>query len=152
LIIEGSDKVGKSTVCRLLSEKLGIPVIKMKDMPRFFKKNPEEASEVYNKTIVQFKDFSFIQDRGFPSSIVYSIYYNRRYPIDYIVHEISPELKAKVFILNSKSRCADEIVTPTEQDELREIYNNFARIYGWNIIDCENLSPEEICNKILEKI
>lgn len=85
IIIEGADKVGKSTVVKKLSELMELPVIKMPDMPKYFKNHrQEEASEVFNKAVVQFAHTSFIMDSGYPSSLVYSRYFMRKYDLRYI--------------------------------------------------------------------
>ena len=151
IIIEGSDRVGKTTVCALLSKKLKVPVIKMQDMPKFFKKNPEEASEIFNKTIMQFKDFGFVLDRGYPSSIVYSTYFNRQYDLKYL-DKVIEVLQPQVFILNAKSREKDNLVSTKQQDELRNIYEVYAGLKGWTILQCDDLTPQQICNLIYGNI
>ena len=151
LIIDGADKVGKSTVCKLLAEKLKIPVIKMQDMPKYFSKNPEPASEIYNKTIVQFKDYAFIQDRGYPSSIVYSTLYNRHYPLNYL-NDMIRELEPVVFILEATPRAKDDIVSKKDQNKLRDMYMYYTRVYNWNLLMCDEKTPDQICDMILKQL
>lgn len=152
LIIDGPDKVGKSTVIQLLAKELNLPVIKMKDMPKFFKKNPEEASEIFNKTVAQFKDSSFIMDRGFPSSVVYSYAYGRDYPLGYL-DEIEDDLAPTIVILYRKTpRAKDDIVSDRMYVKIRRAYVSIAMELGWNLIDVGDLKPKEICKKILEII
>lgn len=151
LVIDGADKVGKTTVCKLLSKKLGIPVIKMQDMPKFFGDNPELASEIFNKTITQFKDTSFILDRGFPSSIVYSTLFSRKYPLDYL-NKIIDELNPRVVILEANPRATDDLVTNDEQNKLRDIYMHYSRVYNWDLLICDGSTPDQICKQILKII
>lgn len=149
LIIEGSDKSGKSTICRLLSKKLNMPVVKMKDMPKYFNTNPEEASEVFNKTIVQFKHVPFIMDRGYPSSIVYSAYFRRKADLMYI-KDIEKELKPIVIVLVTENpREEDEIVGALDQLMLNKFYRRYAVEFGWYVIEATNLTPQQICKQIL---
>lgn len=151
LIIDGADKTGKSTVCDLLSEKLNIPIIKMQDMPKFFKKNPEEASEIFNKTVAQFNESSYILDRGFPSSIVYSKYFKRKYDLSYL-YDIVKQIDPIVIILISDPRESDDLVSEDEQIELIKLYRKSAIEFGWYIIDATELSPIQTAEKILKLI
>lgn len=147
LIIDGTDKIGKTTVIELLSKNLRIPVIKMKDMSVHFKDNPEEMSEVFNKTVAQFKDFSFILDRGYPSSIVYNEFFERKYDLSYLVN-IVEELEPEVVILMGTPRAPDELISSYQQKEIEKIYKKKAIQWQWNIINVDKLTPEEICSKI----
>lgn len=151
LILEGSDKVGKTTVCNLLSKKLKLPIIKMKDMPKLFHSRPEEASEIFNKTIVQFKDFSFICDRGYPSSIVYNKYFKRGYNLSYL-DSIVNDLEPKIFVLIGESRENDDIISKRSQRNINTLYKLFSEIHGWELIYVDNKSPEDIVDEITNKL
>jgi len=151
IIIDGVDKVGKTTVCKLLSKKLQIPVIKLEGMQKFFDKCPEEVSEVFSNTVHQFESVSFILDRGFPSSLVYSKYFNRKYDFAYIDENIV-NFNARIFILDVAARDDDELIIPKQQKDIRQLYLKFANEYGWEIINCEKLTPEEICCRILKSL
>lgn len=158
IIIEGADGVGKSTVIDLLSKKLQIPVIKMPDMKKYFDKGvTEEFSELYNKTIVQFRDFDFIQDRGFPSSIVYAKVYNRSCDLSYIL-EIDKLLKPKVIILTAtdeilkQRRQFDEIISDEFRSDVNAEFVRLANNNNYQLIDTSNKTPEEVCQIILENL
>lgn len=150
LIIDGTDKVGKTTVCDILKVQLNLPLIKMKDMNVHFHVNPEVASEIFNKTIVQFKDYPFICDRGYPTSIVYSSKYERTHSLEYI-EMVKKELNPVIVILVSyKQRGEDEMIAEKDRLELQDIFQQKAEFYGWNVIDTTDLTPQEVCNQILE--
>jgi len=152
LIIDGPDRVGKTTVIKLLARDLKLPVIKMKDMPKYFKGNPEEASEIFNKTLAQFRDTSFICDRGFPSSMVYSWVFDRHYDLKYLT-KVEKALQPKVVILyRNKPRAEDKLVDSKFHKKVTETYVSMARALNWTVIDVKNLKPEQICKKIKEII
>jgi thymidylate kinase len=151
IIIEGSDKTGKSKVCKKLSKLLDLPIIKMPDMDRYFSTEPEEFSEMFNKTVAQFAHTPFIMDRGYPSSIIYSSYFKRLYDLSYL-EEVTKKLKAKVFVLDVKPREQDDLINPLQQDQIRELYIEFANNYDWSIIYCENRSVSDICETIIDLI
>lgn len=151
IIIDGADKTGKSTVCRILRDQLEIPLIKMEDMPRYFKDRAEESSEIFNKTISQFKDYSFICDRGYPSSLVYTNYFKRNYNLDYL-NTIIRRLTPQVFILRGEIRDTDELVQSMAQKEINELYGEFSKLFDWNEINTTGKTPEEIALEITAKL
>jgi thymidylate kinase len=151
IIIDGVDKTGKTTTCQLLSKLLNMPIVKMKDMSKHFKDRPEEASEIFNKTIAQFSDFSFILDRGFPSSLVYNKYYNRKYDLDYLIG-LHKKFKPQVFILIGNPRATDDIVAENEQLEIGRLYETYAQKFGWQVIDVDFQSPSSIVLEIISKL
>jgi hypothetical protein len=163
LIVDSADGLGKTTVCDLLSLELDIPVIKMADMPDYFKKNPEAASKIYNKTVVQFKEFSFIQDRGWPTSLVYSKVYKRKVKdLDYLA-EVIGKLNEKVFLLyGSKPFRSDKLVDRKKWNKLNKEYMDvidpedlkFLERVGVEIhrISIDGKTARTVCNEILKHI
>lgn len=152
VLIDGTDKVGKTTVCELLRLSTGLPLIKMKDMPIHFKKDPEGASEIFNKTIQQFHKYSFICDRGFPSSIVYSKIYNREHDFSYL-DELQKVLDPIVIILVSYAdRGKDEIVEESKRLTVQEEYIRQAKTTDWYVIDVTNLTPSQTLREIIKII
>lgn len=156
ILIDGVDGVGKTTVCQLLSEKTGYPIIKMPNMPRYFNTNPEEMSRLFNEVIVQFP-YDMILDRGYPTSLVYSKVYNRNPEnLEYLPSIVS-KLKADVYILTAGSndilnrKHRDELIDNEKRLEIDKQYVVTGRMMGWNIIDTSNLEAEDVCKKILEK-
>lgn len=156
ILIDGPDGVGKTTICQLLSKKLKIPVIKMADMPKHFKNNPEAASEVYNKTIIQFKDSSFIMDRGWPTSIVYSLVYGRSYKDLEYLKDIRGKLNEKLVILiANKPFRGDKLI---KSDKWKRINDEYAILFdevvkkGDILINTSSFTPQQICNLILKNI
>jgi thymidylate kinase len=158
IMIEGTDGSGKTTVCNLLSEKLNIPILKMPRMKKYFDKNiTEEMSELFNRTIVQFNNFSFILDRGYVSSLVYSKIYNREFDLNYI-DVIEEQLKPQIFVLTVgeeemfRRREKDEIINDLMRVKIREEYVKISEERNYKIIDTTNITPDQVCNKILENL
>ena len=157
-MIDAVDGVGKTTVCNILSEKLNAPVIKMPNMHQYFKEgNAEVFSKLFNQTIVQFKQYSFIMDRGFLSSIVYSKIYNRDFDLSYL-REIEEELACKIIVLTARPevflarKANDEIIKNEFRIKLNEEYVNLAKERGYIIIDTSDMTPEEVSDEVLKKI
>lgn len=152
IIVEGVDGTGKSTVVKKLSEMLDLRIIRLQDMDKYFKKGiTEEISESFNKTLVQFKDVAWIADRGFPSSLVYSLYFLRKYDLRYI-DEVMKELDARIFILDVAPRVVDNLITHHEQDQIRGLYLKLADKYNWTVLSCTGRTPEDICAMIIKEI
>jgi thymidylate kinase len=157
ILIDGVDGVGKTTVCNLLAEKTGYPIIKMPNMPKYFDSNPEEMARLFNETIIQFPG-DMILDRGYPTSLVYSKIYGRDIrQLDY-VSSISSHLKPKVFILSATDKDilsrknADELIDNEKRVLINKEYVEFGRMMNWNVIDTSNLEAEDVCKKILESL
>lgn len=155
LILDGSDNLGKTTVANILSRKLNLPIIKMPRTQEYFKLNlAEEFSKFFNETLIQFNEFSFIMDRGFPSSLVYGKKYKRKFDLSYI-ENIEKILKPKVFIFyseNKNSFCKDLIITETEKLEISIEYQNLAYKKGYYLLNVDDKSPIDLCNEILENL
>jgi len=151
LIIDGSDKTGKTTVCYLLSKKLNMPVIKMQNMPHYLTRaDPELASEVYNRTLLEFKDFDFIMDRGYPSSLVYSSYFKRTYDLTYLA-KIERDLNPIIIILvTDNPRADDDVWSQNDLKLINTCYKSMAIKHGWYVINATNLTPGQTCQKILD--
>lgn len=153
LLIDGADKVGKSTVIKLLSRELNLPIIKMPNMKEYLEKGtPEEFSKLFNETIVQFAEFSFIMDRGFTSSRVYSTVFKRKVDLKYI-DLIEQVLDPQIFILLGPQLEPDDIKQNNEKrEEIQFVFETLADGKGWEIVETKGKSPIEICNQILENI
>lgn len=80
-ILEGPDGVGKSTLANQLKEYFKIPIIRMEVETL---NNIEIQSVIFNKTVPQFKEYPFILDRWWISSMVYAKVYNRSDDLRYI--------------------------------------------------------------------
>lgn len=156
ILIDGVDGCGKTTIAELLSKKLKIPIIKMPNMKEYFGKGTtEEFSKLFNETIVQFKQYGFIMDRGFTSSLVYSQVYGRPVDISYI-DKLEKDLDAKVVILTAlpevflKRKPFDEIITSQKRIEINEEYLNVAQERGYPAINTSNLTPEQVLKEVLK--
>lgn len=149
IIIDGADKLGKTTVVNMLSRKLNLPIIKMPNSKEYIKKGTiEEMSRLFNETIVQFAEFSFIMDRGFTSSIVYSKLEDRKIDLGYL-RNIENILKPKIFVLTGSIKNEDDVYSNEDQLKINDIFEEIVlstRSYG---IKVDNLSPFDICQKII---
>lgn len=156
LLIDGADGLGKTTICELLSKKLKIPVIKMTGMTKYFKSNPEEASEIYNRTIIQFKDTSFIMDRGWVTSDVYSWVYKRDVSKTKYLSDIRRKLNERLIILIGQSPFrGDKLVSKTKWKEINREYQiqyDCQRQKGDMLINVNDFTPQQICNLIIKSL
>lgn len=156
LIIEGADGLGKSTICKELSKQLKIDVVKMPGMTKYFKNNPEEASEIYNRTVIQHQKSSFIQDRGWPTSIVYSKAYNREVSRLKYLKEIQRKLNETIIVLvGDKPFRGDKLVNKKEwkilNDEYTIFFDSFSR-KGDLLFNVSYFTPKQICHAILQSL
>lgn len=157
IIIEGVDGSGKTTTCNLLSKELNLPVIKLKNVPKYFTTNIEEVSRVFNETVEQFKSFSFILDRGLVSSIIYSRVYGRKDNLDYIF-SLFGEIKPKIFILTADEKTLferkpeDEIIDIEKRKKLDLEYRKLSNYMRWELIDTSEKTPEVVCKEIIDKL
>ena len=128
----------------------------MKRMPELFRGKPEEASKIFNETVIQFKHTSFILDRSYPSSLVYSKVYKRKADLSY-VEEIERELNPLVVILSADikellRRRRDEIITPKNLKKIAVEYRTLASSRGYKFINTSYLNPKGVCKEILRTI
>jgi thymidylate kinase len=165
IFIEGPDGVGKSTVIKKLQQILDIPVIKMEKAHKGFTKGIiEDLSYVFNTTLIQFKKYDFIVDRGFLTSIVYSNIYNREFDMDYI-YRINNELKPLIILLTVDSdkiferRPSDKVIDAKERiriiDEYNDIYDSFtltSKDFNIKKINTSNLTRDEVFKEVLKII
>ena len=134
IIIDGADKRGKTTVIKLLSEKLKLPVIKMPDSKEFIDSGQiERVSKFFNEIIVQFHGSSFILDRGFTSSVVYSRVFNRPDDLSYI-SEIENVLEPVIFILTGQRFEDDDVYSHSETDLVNEEDQKLAQEKDYHLI------------------
>ena len=155
LLIDGPDGTGKTTVCQMLSETLDIPVVKMPNMKEYFDAgSTEEYSKFFNDILVQFKGCSFIMDRGFTSSLVYSKIYQRPFDLSYI-EQHEKDLGADVFILTVNNeemfrrRPSDEVIVNEMRTEVRDEYEKLAAERNYVLIDTSSMTVKEVVDEIL---
>lgn len=150
ILIDGPDRVGKSTVCQILSRRYDLPVIKMPNMPEYVKKgNTEEMSWLFNQTIAQFHEYGFIMDRGYTSSLAYSRAFNRDFDLSYI-EQIKGILRPYVFILyrDDGKEPNDDLYPKSELDLVKQEFLNLADFERVHPINVEDMSPCEIVTEI----
>lgn len=158
IIIDGADNTGKTTLCKALGEKLGIPIVKMPNMHEYIKKHSaEEFSKLFNETIIQFKDYDFILDRGFTSSLAYSEVHHRDFDLAYI-QKIEEELQPRVFITTGMTGGhfnyfdIDEVFSLVDTIKVDEAFVNLAIKRGYKLLEVNNLTTEELVKIICKNI
>lgn len=152
LLIDGADKLGKSTVCQMLSRYYNIPIIKMPNMKEYIKKgSPEEFSKLFNETVIQFAEYDFILDRGFTSSLVYSKVFKRDFDLSYI-DKIEQILKPEVHILIGQRFSIDDVYNVNEVNLIDKKFYDLAVMKGYHKIIVDNKSPIEICQEIISSV
>jgi thymidylate kinase len=160
-MLEGPDGSGKSTIAKLLSEKFDVRIIEMYTNRHIFETCIEECSEVFNRTLLQFKHIPFIMPRGFISSLVYSKIYKRTYDLSYI-EEVSSILRPTVIYLKVdkdtiRKRKEDEFTNSKIFDIIdgyEEFFNDTNLLDKYNItlltIDTTNLTIDQTIEHILK--
>lgn len=164
LIIDGSDNLGKTTALQLLSEHLKLPIIKMPNMQTYIKKGDvEKYSQLFSETIIQFKQYPFLMDRGFTSSLVYSKIFGRDYNFEYL-YGIEEELNPLVVIFTGrhknpmneevtyKSFCKDKIFNEEQKAQVDAEFCNLAGEKGYPLIEVFGKTPLTIMNEVIKKI
>lgn len=165
IFIEGPDGAGKTELVKKLQDEGYGPIVRLPKSQEFFKKgNIEEASWIFNNTLAQLTNKnSFIVDRGYFSSLVYSKVYKRKTDLSYIWN-IHKKLKPIVIFLDAKDsilfkrRPVDAVIKSKERlkvnDEYRKIYRKlktkkFDCIYR---IDTSTMSLPEVYQKATKYI
>lgn len=147
IVIEGPDGVGKSTICKLLSDRTGIPIMRMPEPPR---ENIEQFSQFYRRTVANI-DGVMILDRFFPSSMVYGSYFKRDTPLDDIV-KLSKKREIFTFIIDTDVPFrGDEFINEDQWPEIRNTYLSLAKTNKWEIIKNDS-TLEDCVQRILEKL
>jgi thymidylate kinase len=161
IFIEGTDAVGKSTLTKSLSKILNLDIIRMQKAVKGFKNDTiEDMSYIFSTTIAQLKNYDFIVDRGFVSSLVYSKIYKRKYNFEYI-NDVNKSLKPIIIILTSdigtiiRRRKVDKIITNSKRNEIIKEYENVykklkSKNYNVHLIDTTNLNKKEVLDKSIE--
>lgn len=156
LIIDGPDGVGKTTICKLLAERLRIPIIKMPNMKEYFEKGlTEEFSKLFNETVVQFARYPFILDRGFTSSLVYSKVYGRESVDLSYLYQLEKDLNATTFILTATDHVAfmrrpeDEIIKRQFRTKINREFVKLAAENNYYLINTTPLKAEQVARHIL---
>ena len=164
LILDGSDCLGKTTVLELLSTHLKTPIIKMPNMQAYIEKGDAESySQLFNETIIQFKQYSFLLDRGFTSSEVYSKLFGRKYDLGYLKN-IKEDLNPTVVILTGRHRnpmnqkisyhsfIKDKIFTEEQKAKVDAEFCRLAEERGYPLIEVYSKKPLTVMHEILKHV
>lgn len=154
IIIDGVDGIGKTTVCEILKNYTGLPVIKMPRTKEYIKKeNVEEMSRFFNDTISQFEKFPFIMDRGFTSSVAYSKALGRVSDLGYLEEWID-KMSPKIFILTGTRRFrADDVYDDEQLDKVDTAFRSLIKdLSDCKIINVDDRTPFWVANEILESL
>lgn len=133
VIVVGPDRVGKTTVCRHLSEILGIPGFKFPSEKEIFKNGGKESLR-FDLGLAEFlrqTGHRAVFDRGYPCEWVYSRVFGRETDhmmldrIDTVHAEIGTVI---VFLSSSEVPAEEDDLVPRERyHEIREGYRHFLR-------------------------
>lgn len=159
VVIDGSDGLGKTSVCQMLGRIMSLPVIKMSNMREYIKKgSAEEFSKLFNETLVQFEEYDFILDRGFTSSLVYDKVFDRKSDLIYLTR-IENALQPKIFILTGlvpdgtyNYFRGDEVFDNTQVLAIDREFVKLAQERGYEVIPVWGKSPMQIAKYIYHKI
>jgi hypothetical protein len=162
IVIDGSDNLGKTTVLNILSEKLQLPIIKMPNMPKYIKDgNTEPFSQLFSETVMQFKQFPFLMDRDYSSSVVYSRLFARDYDLGYL-KDIREALNPKFIIFTGRrfindeihytSFCQDQVYDEEQKGLIDEAFCDYATANGHPLVEVWGKTPEEIAKEVILKI
>jgi hypothetical protein len=158
ILIDGADNTGKTTVCKILGEKLKLPVIKMPNMKDYIKNHSaEEFSKLFNETIIQFKKYDFILDRGFTSSLAYSKVHDRDFDLSYI-EEIEKQLDPKVFIFTGMNESGfeyfqeDDVYTHDQNIAVDKAFIELSLKRGYKLLISKDVEPVVLANTICRSI
>lgn len=148
IVIEGPDGVGKTEICKRLSELTGHSTLRMPDPSN--RDLMETFSHFYRKIVANIDDV-LILDRFFPSSMIYGNYFNRDVPLSDI-NTLSKKRDIFVFVIDREEPFrGDEIINQDQWYELRNIYLTYAKSNKWKVIN--NDSTLDNCVKqILESL
>lgn len=139
IVIEGVDGVGKSSICELLSDYTGHPIMRMPEPPLG---DIEKFSLFYRKTVANIQDV-MILDRFFPSSIVYGDYFKRDVPLTDL-KSLSNDRNIFTFIIDrDEPYRGDDFINEEQWPEIRELYLSHAKTNKWKVI--KNDSTLEAC-------
>ena len=158
IIIDGPDGCGKTTIVKMLSKKLDIPILKMLSAKSLFNKNVIEiASYTFTQLLIQLKNYEYILDRGFITSLVYSKVYNRKDDLSYL-KAVEKQMKPVIIILTAtneelfKRRPVDAIISREQRIKVKDEYDRLAKEQKYNLIDTTGLTRKQVLNKVIQII
>ncbi len=148
IVIEGPDGVGKTEICKMLSNRLGYSIMRMPDIS--IDKDIELFSQFYRKTINKI-DEPLILDRFYPSSIVYGQFFKRNVLLDDLKTLVSNRSVFTFIITTDKPFRSDTFINEDQWKVINDIYLQQANLNKWTVIN-NNTSLENCVQQILEKL
>jgi len=146
IVIEGVDGVGKSSICKMLSHKLGYPVMKMPTVTG----DIEHFSNFYRRTIANINSV-MILDRFFPSSLVYGKFFNRTIRLEDLL-PLTKQREIFIFIIDcDKPFRGDDFINEEQWPLIRELYLSHAKANKWTVIKNDS-SLESCVQQIIAKL
>lgn len=138
MILEGSERTGKTNIAAALSKQLGIPIFKAQVQKKFFMGDRSQFLPFLRFGETTLADFleqtgtSVILDRNWPSEIVYSEYFNR--PTDSDVTKQLDETYARMGALivvctrlEGYAGCVDEDDPTIKEEQITAIDRLYKR-------------------------
>lgn len=141
IIMEGHDMAGKTHIAQALSEKLGLPIVKIKRHEKWFDPMVDllYAGETHCQ-IAEQTGYSMIYDRLFPSEYAYSRAYNRPTSHEKIVSldERYAAMGALVVVCHKDPKAYQEddkgIIDVAKYTQLTEWYKEFKKFSKCNVL------------------
>ncbi len=134
ILVVGPDGVGKTTLVRALSKRLGIPSFKAPSEKEIFRTNGR-SSLAFDYTLTHFlkqTGHRFISDRGYPCEWVYATVFERETDMDLLglIDTQHALLDTRILYLYSSVLPfeEDDIVPSERYYDIRDAYDNFS---GW---------------------
>ncbi|MGC8565391.1 MAG: (d)CMP kinase [Thermoplasmata archaeon] len=167
IIISGPPGSGKTTVARMLSEKLNYPLVSSGDIFRSMAKEHNMDIESFSK----FSERNDYIDREIDDKILKIMknngniiidsrlagWFAKRNNIDAFKIYLNASREKRLERINRREKTSMDDLVLREKSEIKR----YKHIYGIDfkdlsiydlVIDTENLSPEDIVNKILESV
>jgi thymidylate kinase len=135
IIVEGVDKVGKSTIAKELSKAMKIPYFKYNIFNYWDKGQFEQATyfdQPYLVELLKQTKYSIIIDRAYPSEFAYAPVFGRNYDEEFLkkIDEKFAELQAVVILCFKYNNNKKDEKVPLEK--YKEILDRYLKFITWS--------------------
>lgn len=134
ILVEGPDRVGKSTIAKALSDVVKLPLFKFADEAQIFKKgqNGALAFDFGLTGFIKQTGFRFISDRSYVSEWVYATAFDRKTDWDLLerIDSAHADIGTKILYLWS-STVPGEIDELVPQDKYWQVKSTYDKFCDW---------------------
>lgn len=154
IIIDGADRMGKTTTAKLLAKTLNVPLIpgvqlSSRDRSQLTGVEIENNTKQHHLKMIR-RTKSFVADRGYPTSIVYSYYFKRKVSLRYLEKF---DKKFQVFILDRINPIeVDDMLLEEENAAIADVYRFNCLVRNWDLVFCEDRTPEQVVAMIIRRL